>query len=356
MATDYTKMLLDQVSQKVSSLDPKYINLFIWIASIAATLFIGYTVFTVLRSNSELKTKRYFLQVIFSNKTMEKSDLVFEFATLLSKLHSLAKGGMVTFEVHQNKSRDIACFIITTTRSDTLQSISKELEQIKGVSIVQDISDPLLGLQNQNTKSKVNYKPYVLNLASSSVYGNFKSDTAIFIKSLIQSLRQLEELDCGSIIIVFRPTYVQSKLRGQISKLNFRAMKNGKNYGVDHNLVKTVKELEAKNISAIFSVSISVIGSRSFVVDNLASCFNLLSKENYFVSKTSKFNISRLRHVKAEDLFMPLNRGSYGSYLNCNELACLVQLCDFGSENISKNTLSKTDHIVERSMTSFKDI
>jgi len=34
----------------------------------------------------------------------------------------------------------------------------------------------------------------------------------------------------------------------------------------------------------------------------------------------------------------------------------LVQLVDFGSENISKNTLTNTSKSVERSMTSFKDI
>ncbi len=354
MATDYTKMLLGQISEGASNLDPKYINLTIWTVGITIAILVCYTIFTVIRSKKELRIKRYFLKVTFSNKTMEKSDLVLEFVTLLSKLHSLAKGGIVTFEVHQNKSQDISCFIITASRSDTLQSITQELEQIKGVYIVQDVVDPLLLIQKQCIETK--FKPYALKLSSSSTFGNFKSDTSIFIKSLIQNMRQLEDKDFGSIVFAFRPRYAQSKLRGQISKLNFRAMKNGKEYGIDHNLVKEVKELETKNISAIFSVKISVIGSRSFVVDNLASCFNLLSKENYFVSKTSKFHFPSLRYTKAEDLFIPLNRGSYGSYLNCNELACLVQLSDFGSENISKNTLTNTNQIVERSMTSFKDI
>ena len=354
MATDYTKLVLDQIGERVSSLDPKYINLIIWTASIAIALLVCYTTFTVLRSKNEIKAKRYFLKVTFSSKTMEKSDLVLEFVTLLSKLHSLAKGGIVTFEVHQNKTKDIGCFVITATRSDTLQSITQELEQIKGVSIVQDVVDPLLLIQSQSIETK--FKPYVLKLSSSSTFGNFKSDTSVFIKSLIQNMRQLEDQDFGSMMIVFRPSFAQSKLRGQISKLNFRAMKNGKDYGIDHNLVKEVKELETKNISSIYSVKISVIGSRSFVVDNLTSCFNLLSKENYFVSKTNKFNIPSLRYTKAEDLYMPLNRGSYGSYLNCNELASLVQLVDFGSDNISKNTLTNTNQTVERSMTSFKDI
>lgn len=354
MATDYTKMLLDQISERASNLDQKYVNLIIWTVSTAIVLLVCYTAFTVLRGKNELKAKRYSLKITFSNKTMEKSDLVLEFVTLLSKLHSLAKGGIVTFEVHQNKSQDISCFVITATKRGVIQSITQELEQIKGISILNEVTDPLHLIQSQSTETKI--KPYVLKLSSSSTFGNFKSDTSVFIKSLIQNMKQLEDQDFGSMVIAFRPSFAQSKIRGLISKLNFRAVRSGKDYGIDHNLVKEVKELEIKNISAIFSLKISVIGSRSFVVDNLASCFNLLAKENYFISKISKFNISRLRHVKAEDLFMPLNRGSYGSYLNCNELACLVQLCDFGSENISKNTLSKTDHIVERSMTSFKDI
>ena len=318
MGTDYTKLLLDQISERVTSLDPKYLNLAIWTVSITITLLVCYTAFTMIRGKNELRAKRYFLKITFSNKTMEKSDLVLEFVTLLSKLHTLAKGGIVTFEVHQNKAKDIGCFVITATRIDTLQSINQELEQIKGVSIVQDVVDPLLLIQKQCIETK--FKPYALKLSNSSTFGNFKSDTSVFIKSLIQNMRQLEDQDFGSIVFAFRPSYAQSKLRGQITKLNFRAMKNGKDYGIDHNLVKEVKELETKNISAIFSVKISVIGSRSFVVDNLASCFNLLSKENYFVSKTSKFNICSLRYTNAEDIYMPLNRGGYGSYLNCNEL------------------------------------
>jgi hypothetical protein len=169
-------------------------------------------------------------------------------------------------------------------------------------------------------------------------------------------MRQLDDLGFGSMVIAFRPSFAQSKIKGRISSLNFKAMRNGKSYGIDHNLVTEVKELETKNISAIFSVSISIIGSSNPKVDNLASCFNLLSKENYFVTKSSKFDIIRVRYTKAEDLFMSLNRGSYGSYLNCNELACLVQLADFGSEIASKNTLPNTNLITQKSMTSFKDI
>jgi len=354
MATDYTKLVMDQISEKVSNLDPKYVSLIIWMVSIAIALLVCYTTFTIFRTKSELKAKRYFLKLTFSSKTMEKSDLVLEFVTLLSKLHSLAKGGIVTFEIHQNKYKDIACYIITAIRSDTLESITQELEQIKGVNILSEVTDPILLIQKQCIETKL--KPYVLKLSSSSTFGNFKSDTSVLIKSLIQNMRQLDDQDFGSMVIAFRPSFAQSKIRGQISKLNFRAMRSGKDYGIDHNLVKEVKELETKNVSSIFSLKISVIGSRSFVVDNLASCFNLLSKENYLVSKASKFNIPSLRYTKAEDLFIPLNRGSYGSYLNCNELACLVQLSDFGSENISKNTLTNTNQTTERSMTSFKDI
>lgn len=354
MANDYTKLVIDQITERVSSLDPKYVNLMIWMFGIAIVLLVCYTAFTVLRSKKELRAKRYFLKITFSSKTMEKSDLVLEFVTLLSKLNSLAKDGIVTFEIHQNKIQDIACFIITASRNDTLQSITQELEQIKGVSIVQDVADPLLSIQSQSTETK--FKPYVLKLSSSSVFGNLKSDTSVFIKSLIQNMRQLEDQDFGNMVIAFRPSFAQSKIRSRISSLNFRAMKKGKDYGIDHNLVKEVKELEIKNISAIFSVKMSVLGSRTFVVDNLASCFNLLSNQNYFVSKTSKFDISSLRYTKAEDLFIPLNRGNYGSYLNCNELACMVQLSDFGSENIPKNTLPNTNLKIEKSMTSFKDI
>ena len=354
MATDYTKLVLDQLSERVSSLDSKYVSLMIWTVGIALGLLICYINFTIYRNYRELRAKRYILKLTFSSKAMEKSDLIQEFVTLLSKLHSLAKGSIITFEVHQSKSNDISCFVVTATRSDTLESNKQELAQIKGISIESDAVDPLLLIQTVNLESKI--KPYVLKLSGSSTFGNFKSDTAVFIKSLIQNLNKLSNLEFGSMVIVFRPSFAQNKIRSRISSLNFRSMRSGKDYGIDHNLAKEVKELETKNISATFSVSISVLGSRSFVVDNLASCFNLLSKENYFVSKTSKFNVPRLRYTKAEDLFKPFNRASYGSYINCNELACIVQLSDFGSENISKNTLPNINLNIEKSMTSFKNI
>ena len=352
MATDYTKLILAQISQRLSTIDPKYISLMLWTSGVTLGLLLSYTCFTILRKRSDLKAQRYMLKLTFSSKAMEKSDLVLEFVSLLSKLHSLSKSSIITFELHQNKQHHISCFSITTTRADTLQSIKLELEQIKGVNIQNSEPDPLLLIQRQRPK----IKPFVLRLSSSSTYGNFRPDSTLFIKALIQNMRQLENEESGAVIIAFRPSFAQNKIRARISSLNSKAMKGGKDYGIDQNIVKEVSELEIKNTSAIFSISISVVGSSGFNVDNLVSCFDLLSNQNYFVSKTTKFNLRRLRYTKAEDLFMAFNRGSYGSYLNCNELASIVQLSDFGFENPAKNTLSNTNLILENSMTSFKDI
>ena len=93
------------------------------------------------------------------------------------------------------------------------------------------------------------------------------------------------------------------------------------------------QETETENLGeklkeSIFLVQIYVLGNNSKITQDLSSIIKIQSGKNKFISNTlfGSKNSQKLktRHLMAENIFTPLFRKSFGSYLNSKELALMI--------------------------------
>lgn len=301
-----------------------------------------YVVYLLTTRYLALRKPRHLLRVTLATKTTSKLD--FELLTLLSRLHTLSKSSVVTFELHKSNKfgGGFTGFIFSSTDLSVLEVIRQTLVTTDGVNseIVaeqQDLDVEPLMTQFRAYQDKLSPRPYQLQLLASSQFGNFRLDQNQLVQNLVASLLSLEQVDYGSVVIAFRPVIKEHAIKSRIASLNFKFTKEADKYGVNQNMLAEVKELQLKNQYPLFQVRIVVLGSSRQIVNNLASSFNLLSQDNRLTERLSNFSLPALRFVPRENLFTIFNRSAFGSLLNTRELSSLVQLASFGDGGELRN-------------------
>lgn len=306
----------------------------IWFGVAIAACLVTYCLYLLLSRHTALHKPRHLLRVTLAATTSSK--LNFELLNLLSRLHTLSKSSVATFELHKSNQvgGGFVGFIFSSTDLSVLQVIRQNLVTTDGVSaeIVTEEQDLLaepLATQFQAYQDKLSPRPYQLQLLSSSQFGNFRLDQNQLVQDLAASLLALDQEEYGSVVVSFRPVIKEHAIKSKIASLNFKSTKEAGQYGVNQNMLAEVKELQLKNQYPLFQVRIVVVGSSRQIVNNLASSFNLLSQDNRLNQRLCNFSLQALRYVPRQNLFTVFNRPAFGSLLNTRELSSLVQLASF---------------------------
>jgi hypothetical protein len=265
---------------------------------------------------------RYSLKITTQPNFLIKNNLGSEMFVLVSKIHKLAKGSVVTFEIHKTLSDQF--FLVTTSSQSLLEQIQSELKKISGLGfgVLESASDI-------STLDSSQLKPYQLQLSSSSKFGLFKKAEFRIIGNVCSFLTSLTASQTGSVVVAFKPNYLTYKVKSEIAKLTYKAKKDSKEYGTDLSIIEDIKNLNDKKTSEMFTTKITVIGSTSSVVDQLASCFGLLNSDNKFNEKMTNYDFKSIRHVSNSPVIFQKS-----SNLNCSELSSIVHFANFGNQEI----------------------
>jgi hypothetical protein len=289
------------------------------------------------------KTKpRFGLKIKTQPNFFIKDHLGAEMYVLSTKLHKLAKGSVITFEIHKTGMDQY--FLITSHSKSTLGHIKAELKKITGLGfeeyiIVTNIFDNFGTLQ----KPQNSPKPHQLQLSASSKFGLFKKAEYRIIDNVCKFLTELPMDDNGIVVLAFRPNYITYKIKSLIAKLNYKARKDSKEYGTDLGLLEEIKDLNDKKTSEMFTVKITVIGSSSGIVDQLASCFGLINSSNKFNEKISNASSQSIRYVSNSPVILQKI-----SYLNCNEMSSVLHFADFKNpETFNSKLVVESEETVE---------
>lgn len=291
-----------------------------------------YLIFQLVHNYIQKNKPRFALKIKTQPNFFIKDNLGNEMFVLASKLHKLAKGSVITFEIHKNGNDQY--FLFTAINKGILVHIQTELKKIPGLGVEE--CSTALGIFKTYLKDS---KPYQLQLSASSKFGLFKKAEYRIVGNVCSFLSSLPADQNGSIVIAFRPNYKTYQIKSQIAKLNFKIRKDSKEYGTDLNIIEEIKDLNDKKISEIFTVKITTIGSTSSIVDQLATCFGLINSNNKFIEKISNANSKSIRYVTNSPV-IPQRI----SYLNCSELSSVVHFADF------KNAETFNSKIVEESI------
>ena len=313
------------------------------IASIVffVVVFLIYIFWLLYSRRSNLLQPRYFLRFSYLSNSDEVESFENDFYSIFSKLHSNHKG-ITTFEIH--KQKDFEGFIVSSPDLSVLESIKLDLSTIQGTKFDDIISnsgipsptfDPLVSAFS-NPK-----KPFQTQLLSSIEYGNFRTDKYETVKNLINYITRNNTNDYSSIIFSFLPNRHQSKIRSLIAKLNHESSRRSSEYqtGPNQNVLRHIKELDTKNLYALFSCRIVLLSTNKDTVKHLSSCFSLVSSDNKFNGRISNFNPAQIRFVPKQNLFTAFNRSAFGVEINSKELSGLVQLSTFGVPKKSNNEI-----------------
>lgn len=246
---------------------------------------------------------------------------------LITKLHRLAKNSVITFEIHKLNQEQF--FLFSTSNPTLLKHIQAELSQISGLDFRgnSNLEHNLSWYFGQNTLHK-------LQLSARSKFENFKKAEYRVVGSVCSFLGSLQPSQNGSVIVTFRPNYKSYKIQSQIAKLNNRLRTNSKKYGTDLNLVEKTQELKNKKSSELFTVKITVLSDSQSITDNLAACFALLNGGNQFRERLSKAGAKSIKHVSNSPLIP-----QKVSFLNCKELASVINIVDFASAETSNSII-----------------
>ena len=250
-----------------------------------------------------------------------------EMFVLASKLHKLAKGSVITFEIHKNGSDQY--FLFTAINKGILEHIQTEIKKLPGLgaeeySTCQDIFE---------IYPKV-FKPYQLQLSAIIKFSLFKKGEYRSVSNVCSFLSSLPNDQNGCVVIAFRPNYKTYQIKSQIAKLNYKACKDSKEYGTDFSLIEEVKNLNDKKISEMFTVKITTIGSSNSIVDHLASCFGLINNNNKFNETISKANSRSLRYVTNSPVVLQKI-----SYFNCGEMSSILHFAQFKNDETFNSKL-----------------
>jgi hypothetical protein len=171
-------------------------------------------------------------------------------------------------------------------------------------------------------------------MVASQEYGNFRKDQLNLTRNLIGTMQSIPKDQFGSVVFAFRPVIKEYKIKRKVAKLEYKIMKDSKEYAVNPGINKEIAQLEEKNQYDMFATRISVVGSSRQIVDSLSASFNIVSAQNSFKSRLSNFKLTQFRFIPKENIFKVFNRNAFGSLLNIRELTSLLQLSQF--QNLSK--------------------
>jgi hypothetical protein len=298
--------------------------------------FVIYILWLLLSRFLELRKPRYYLKVTFDHDLDDNDGYDSQILGLVSGLHTLAKSSVVTFELH--KSKDFTGFLFSSSDESVLNHIKSELSRIGnlGVEVITTQNDPL-NFQFMQYKEKITTRPYQLQLVASQEYGNFRKDQLNLTRNLIGTMQSIPKDQFGSVIFAFRPVIKEYKIKSKIAKLEYKIMKDSKEYAVNPGINKEIAQLEEKNQYDMFATRITVVGSSRQVVDSLSASFNIVSAQNSFKSRLSNFKLAQFRFIPKENIFKVFNRNAFGSLLNIRELTSLLQLSQFQNQAKIRN-------------------
>jgi hypothetical protein len=295
--------------------------------------FVIYIIWLLLSRFLELRKPRHYLKVTFDHDLDENEGYDSQILGLVSGLHTLAKSSVITFELH--KSKDFTGFLFSSSDQSVLNHIKSELSRVGclGVEVLTSKYEPLT-YQFIQYKEKVTSRPYQLQMIASQEYGNFRKDQLDLTRNLIGTMQSIPKDQFGSVVFAFRPVIKEFKIKSKVAKLEYKIMKDSKEYAVNPGINKEIAQLEEKNQYDMFATRITVAGSSRQIVDSLSASFNIISAQNSFKSRLSNFKLSQFRFIPKENIFKLFNRNAFGSLLNIRELTSLVQLSQF--QNLSK--------------------
>jgi hypothetical protein len=301
-------------------------NLVLWMNLLVIGIVI-YLIFQFVQNHLQKNKPRFALKIKTQPNFFVKDNLGNEMFVLASKLHKLAKGSIITFEIHKNGNDQY--FLFTAINKGILEHIQTELKKIPGLGVeeystAQDIFEKY---------PKVS-KPYQLQLSSSGKFGLFKKAEYRIVGNVCSFLSSLPTDQNGSVIITFKPNYKTYQIKSQIAKLNYKIKKDSKEYGTDLNLIDEIKDLNDKKTSEMFTVKITTIGSNSSIVDQLATCFGLINGNNKFIEKISSATSKSIRCVSNSPV-IPQKI----SYLNCGEMSSILHFADFKNDETFNSKL-----------------
>jgi hypothetical protein len=305
-------------------------NLVLWMNLFVIGLVI-YLIFQYTFSFYEKSKPRFALKIKTQPNFSIGDNLGNEMFVLASKLHKLAKGSVVTFEIHKNGNNQY--FVFTANNKQILEHIQTELKKISKLGFEDFETAPDVFAIYPNSP-----KPYQLQLSASSKFGLFKVGEFRIIENVCNYLSSLPIDQNGLVIITFRPNYKTYQIKSLIAKLNYKARKDGKEYGTDLSLIEEIKDLNDKKTSELFTVKITTIGSTNSIVDHLASCFGLINGNNKFNETISKANLKSVRYVSNSPV-VPEKI----SYLNCGEMSSILHFADFKNRETFNSLLVQED-------------
>jgi hypothetical protein len=307
-------------------------NIVLWL-NLFVIAFVIYTLWLLLSRFLQLRKPRHYLKVTFDQDLDDNEGYDSQMLGLISGLHTLAKSSVVTFELH--KSTDFTGFLFSSSDESLLNHIKSELSRIGnlGIEVLTGEYEPLT-YQFMQCKEKITSRPYQLQMVASQEYGNFRKDQLALTRSLVGTMQSTPKDQFGSVVFAFRPVIKEFKIKSKVAKLEYKIMKDSKEYAVNPGINKEIAQLEEKNQYNMFATRISVVGSTRQVVDSLSASFNLVSAQNSFRARLSSFKLAQFRFVPKENIFKIFNCNAFGSVLNIRELTSLLQLTQF--QNLAK--------------------
>jgi hypothetical protein len=305
-------------------------NSVLWMNLFVIGLVI-YLIFQYTFSFYEKSKPRFALKIKTQPNFSIGDNLGNEMFVLASKLHKLAKGSVVTFEIHKDGNNQY--FVFTANNKQILEHIQTELKKISKISFEDfETAQDVFAIYPKSPK------PYQLQLSASSKFGLFKVGEFRVVENICNFLSSLTIDQNGLVIIAFRPNYKTYQIKSLIAKLNYKTRKDGKEYGTDLSLIEEIKDLNDKKTSEMFTVKITTIGSSGSIVDHLASCFGLINGNNKFNETIGNANSKSVRYLTNSPAILQKI-----SYLNCGEMSSILHFADFKNRETLNSLLVQED-------------
>jgi|GEM_PF-1956703 len=273
---------------------------------------IGYVLYIILRPIQDRRKQVGKIRIKFPNPDKrDEEGHIDEMQSFFSSIHNLIKTERISIEIHKAKSK--VELMLTYSDIKIKESVKNYLTSIEGVSIeeVNDEDDPL-----------DTYSPFLSKkLVLTKDYYCINTSQTLFFKQLVDYLASLEDKEQAGIIISIRATEKASKIEEELSKRDKKLEKSRLNF----ERFKNEKEnMLNKASNSMFLVDINVFGNSLNTRDGLVSIVTGLNSKNTFSIKNGKTKKElKTRYVPFENLFTPLFRKNFGSFLNAYELALM---------------------------------
>jgi hypothetical protein len=285
------------------------------ILAVILTAIILYAVFIFIDNYLEKRKKLFRIKVGLDQ--FNNFDLVTytpKIKSFLSELHDLIQNQVLSYEIFSDG--DNPEFYITLSDETTLNAVCNYLTKIKGYSISNITSDKdPIDTYFRNTKKILAKRLYLRKN-----YYPLKSEVKSMTEDLIEVAGKYDKPT--GIMFLLRPVDKTPAIESQISKINGRMnpSKSG-NYSKQ----KQIELLEEKLQLPMFLTEIYVFSESNMAVRSLTSIIKGMPGKNKFGSRNFGFGKStirklKFRYVTKENLFTPIFRTFFGSYLNVNEL------------------------------------